>query len=527
MKTKFALSLLLCAGLLAAVDPTGTRWWSYVRVLADDNMEGRNTGSPAHLRAAGYVAHQFESSGLQPAGTKGFLQPVPFLVVAVDQERSHAALIHDGKIEPLSGEEVLVSARDNFVTPVEAPLVFVGYGLSASEAGYDDLEGVDLHGKIAVYLTGAGPSAVPGNVRSHFGSNTLRRKAFYDAGAIGLVRLMDPAFMDIPWPRIRNNSRSPNMLLADPALQDERGHTVAVTVNPAKAEKWFIGSGHTFAEILALAKAGKPLPHFRLSYSLRAQAIVQQSRVESQNVVAVLPGADPQLKNEYVVLSAHLDHLGIGSPINGDSIFNGAMDNASGVASLLEIAKELKESGVHTRRSLLFVALTGEEKGLLGSRYFTAHPTVPLESMVADLNLDMFLPIHPMHVMTVFGLGESSLGPVVSGIAGKRGFRTQDDPYPQRNVFIRSDQYNFILHGIPSVMCMDGSEKGSEDEKIEQAWFASRYHAPSDDLNQPVDLEAAAQFNSIMKAVMVEIADAATRPAWNPNSFFRRFASSK
>jgi Zn-dependent M28 family amino/carboxypeptidase len=164
---------------------------------------------------------------------------------------------------------------------------------------------------------------------------------------------------------------------------------------------------------------------------------------------------------------------------------------------------------------------------LLGSRYFTAHPTVPLESLVADLNLDMFLPIHPMHVMTVFGLGESSLGETVRDVAAKRGLKVQDDPYPQRNIFIRSDQYNFILHGIPAVMCMDGSEKGSKDEEIERAWLSTRYHAPSDDLNQPVDLKAAAEFNSIMQAVMVNLADSQARPEWNKDSFFRRFAAAK
>jgi transglutaminase-like putative cysteine protease len=518
-----AISATFCYRATAA-DSAGQHWWDYVRVLADDNMEGRNTGSAGHRRAASYIARQFESSGLQPAGTEGFFQPVPFEVITVDQDRSNAALVHGDKVEPLTyGEEVLVSSRDNFAAPIEAPLVFIGYGLSAAAAGYDDFAGLDLHGKIAVYLTGAGPSSVPGNMRAHFGSNTLRRKALADAGAIGLVRLIDPSFMDIPWTRIRGNAKSPNMVLADPDLQDERGHTISVTVNPEKTERWFTGSGHSFAELLKLAKDGQPLPHFPLAFSLRAQSIVQQSKVDSQNVVAVLPGNDLQLKNEYVVLSAHLDHLGVGTPINGDSIFNGAMDNASGVASLLEIAKQMKDAGLHTRRSLLFLAVTGEEKGLLGSRYFTAHPTVPLQSIVADLNLDMFLPIHPMHVMTIFGLGESSIGNTVREIAAKHGFKTQDDPYPQRNIFIRSDQYNFILHGIPSVMCMDGSEKGSKDEEVERAWLETRYHAPSDDLNQPVDLDAAAQFNSVMKDVIIEIADAQARPTWNRNSFFRRF----
>lgn len=526
-RTAGYLAFSLCLPGATGAQPVGTQWWNYVRVLAADNMEGRNTGSPGHRRAAEYVAGQFASSGLQPAGTRGFLQPIPFEVVTVDQQRSNAALVKNGKAEPLDhGADVLLYSRDTFDAPVEAPLVFVGYGLSAGEAGYDDFAGIDLSGKIAVYLTGAGPSNVPGNVRAHFGSNAVRRKALDAAGAVGLVRLIDPSFMDIPWERIRNNAKSPNMLLDEPALQDERSHTISATVNPERTERWFAGSGHSFAEVLSLAKDGKALPRFPLSFSLRAQSIVQHVKVESQNVVAVLPGSDPQLKSEYVVLSAHLDHLGVGGA-NGHSIFNGTMDNASGVASLLEIASELKNSGQQTKRSLLFLALTGEEKGLLGSKYFTAHPTVPLESVVADLNLDMFLPIHPMHVMTVFGMNESSLGATVRRIAKERGFKTQDDPYPQRSIFIRSDQYNFILHGIPSVMCMDGSEKGTKDEEIEQEWLSNRYHGPSDDLNQPVDLETAEQFNSIMKAAMAEIADAQARPEWNTTSFFRRFSVKK
>jgi len=533
VKTKL-IATLFFLGLIAALSlhrgdgagAAGDRWWSYVRVLADDNMDGRNTGSPGYRRAADYVAQQFRADGLQPVASHEFFQSVPFEVVTFDESATHAALIRNNAADPLVyGEQVLVSSQDSFPQPVEAPMVFIGYGLSAKEAAYDDFAGVDLRGKFAVYLSGAKPASVPGNVNAHFSSGAVRRRALKAAGAVGLVRLIDPAFMDVPWPRIRNNAHSPTMYLDDPAEKEAAGHLINLTVNPAFAEKWFTGSGHTWEQILSRAKDGKPLPHFALTGALRAQSVVTKSKVDSQNIIGVLPGSDAQLKDEYVVLSAHLDHLGIGSPINGDSIFNGAMDNASGVATLLEIAKELKDSGERTRRSLLFIALTGEEKGLLGSKYFTDHPTVPEKSMIADLNLDMFLPIHPMHVMTVFGLGESSLGDTVRAAAGKQGLKTQDDPYPQRNIFIRSDQYNFVLHGIPSAMCMDGSEKGSKDEEIERAWLSNRYHAPSDDLQQPVDIEAAAQFNTIMKAVMVEVADAPGRPKWNASSFFRRFSA--
>ncbi len=331
--------------------------------------------------------------------------------------------------------------------------------------------------------------------------------------------------MDIPWPRIRNNASQAGMILADPALQATEGEKASLTVNPANAEKFFEGSGHTFSEILASGQEGKPLPHFALAYSLRVDPVVEQSKVISQNVAAILPGSDPKLRGQYVVLTAHLDHLGIGKPINGDAIFNGAMDDASGVASLLEMAAELKATGKRPRRSLLFVAVTGEEKGLLGSEYFTAHPTVPLGSMVADINIDMFLPIHPLEVLTVFGLRESSLGDIVNRVAAEHHVETEDDPQPERNVFIRSDQYNFIIHGIPAVMCAVGAKKGTNEPSIDAEWLRTRYHAPSDDVNQPVDLHAAALYNELMLETALDIANRAQRPAWNSSSFFKRFAS--
>jgi Zn-dependent M28 family amino/carboxypeptidase len=217
--------------------------------------------------------------------------------------------------------------------------------------------------------------------------------------------------------------------------------------------------------------------------------------------------------------------VGIGKPINGDAIYNGAMDNASGVASILEIADHLKEANVKTRRSVLFVVVTGEEKGLLGSRYYSLNPTVPAKSIVADINTDMFLPIYPLKILTVYGLDESTVGDDARAVAQKMGIRTQPDPEPVRNIFIRSDQYNFVRQGIPSVMVDFGSEKGSPEEALEKQWLTDRYHAPSDDVNQPVDKQAAAQFNVLVEQLIERIADADARPAWKPNSFFRRYVS--
>jgi len=258
--------------------------------------------------------------------------------------------------------------------------------------------------------------------------------------------------------------------------------------------------------------------------SIAAKTKVEVTRIESANLVAKFPGTDPVLKDEYVVLSAHLDHIGIGEPINGDRIYNGAMDNGSGSSLVLDMADSFKKHPEKLRRSLLLVLVTGEEKGLLGSKYFAAHPTVATKSIVADVNVDMFLPIVPLKILTVLGLDESDLGDRTREIAQSFGVKVQPDPEPLRNVFIRSDQYNFIRHGIPSVMIGVGAEPGSPEQKVFKEWLTQRYHAPSDDVNQPVDLQTAAKYEEIIRGLLIKIASDDHRPQWKPDSFFRRYA---
>jgi Zn-dependent M28 family amino/carboxypeptidase len=331
--------------------------------------------------------------------------------------------------------------------------------------------------------------------------------------------------MDIPWSRIALNRAHPSMDLDYPEFNETEGAKIAVTVNPASAEKLFAGSGHTFEEIAALGKDRKPLPHFPLAFSLAAKTKVEVTKVESANLVAKLPGSDPALKNEYVVLSAHLDHIGIGEPINGDRIYNGAMDNGSGSALVLDMAASFKKNPEKLRRSILLVLVTGEEKGLLGSKYFAAHPTVAPKSIAADVNVDMFLPIVPLKFLTVLGLDDSDLGDRAREIAQSQGVKVQPDPEPLRNLFIRSDQYNFIRHGVPSVIMAVAPEPGSpEQRKLFKDWLTQRYHAPSDDVNQPVNLPAAAKYEEIVRALLLNIANDDHRPEWKPDSFFRRYA---
>jgi Zn-dependent M28 family amino/carboxypeptidase len=505
--------------------PDGQRWWSHVSILADDKFEGRNTGSEGHRKAAEYVAGQFASYGLLPAGTDGFLQPVPFISRSIEEEHSSLSLIKDTGSEPLVlGEDAIISLRIDPAPTVEAELVFAGHGLSIPEVHYDDFAGLDVRGKLVVTLAGAPPS-IPGPLAAHMQSTAERAAVLKSHGAIGVVNIMNPKNMDIPWARAALARFQASMVLADPAMDEARGLELAVTVNPAHADKLFAGSGHRFQEILELADAGKPLPRFALPAKLKATTSVKRSEVLSQNVVAKLPGTDPLLKDEYVVFTAHLDHLGIGKPINGDAIYNGAMDNASGVAAQLDVAAILKESGAKLRRSVLFVSVTGEEKGLLGSRFFAEAPTVDRKTIVADINTDMFLPLFPFKMLTIYGLDESDLGADATAVAYGLGVSAQADLEPKRNIFIRSDQYSFIRRGIPSLALKVGFNKGSVEEALAKKWLTERYHAPSDDLAQPVDKQSAAAFDLLVAKLIERIANRDDRPRWKDSSFFKRFAN--
>ena len=508
----------------ASGEPDGQRWWSHVLVLADDRLEGRGTGSPGHRKAAEYVAREFEKAGLKPAGTEGFLQPVKLIARELDETQSSLTLVKDsGGEEPLElGRDAIISSRIEPAASLEVEMVFAGHGLSIPEAHHDDFDGLDVRGKLVVILAGAPPS-IPGPLAAHMQSQDERAAVLKRLGAIGIVNIMNPANMDIPWERASLARFNPSMSLADPTLDGTRGLKLAVTINPAHADKLFAGSGHTFAKIVEAANAGKPLPHFKLPARLKATAAVKHTDIVSENVVAMLPGTDPKLKDEYVIFTAHLDHLGVGRPINGDKIYNGAMDNASGIAAMLDVAAMLKENGTKLRRSMLFLAVTAEEKGLLGSKYFASDPTVAPRAIVANINTDMFLPLYPLKKLTIYGMDESDLGGDAEAVAQSLGVLPQRDPEPKRNVFIRSDQYSFIRRGVPALALKVGLDKGSPEEEMQKKWLKERYHAPSDDLAQPVDKQAAGAFDVLVAKLLERVANRTERPHWRDSSFFKRF----
>ncbi len=506
-------------------DPEARRWLEHVRFLASDAMRGRQTGSPEHLRAAEYVAARFKALGLAPGANGSYLQPVPFVSRRVLEDGCRLSLVFADHVEPLIlGQDATLQMSCEPTDSIEAPLVFVGYGISVPEQGYDELAKADLKGKIVVYIQG-GPASVTEPRRSQAQSSGERWARLREAGALGVIAIRNPHRGDFQWDRSAAQRFGPAMSLADADVDERQGQRFGANFNPERAQKLFAGSGHDASDLLALADSAAAMPVFALLPRLRARTTFEQHRIESQNVVAVLPGSDPALRDEYVVLTAHLDHLGVGAPVAGDSIFNGAMDNASGVASLLEVARALAPAGRRPARSLLFVCVTGEEKGLLGSYYFAHRPTVPMTSVAADVNVDMVLPIVPLRYMIVHGEAESDLGDTARVQAAAVGITVVPDPEPLRNLFIRSDQFNFIRAGVPSIALSAAALPGSPEDSLLHAWTRTRYHEPSDDLAQPMDPGAAGDLIRYVTRLTAAVANAPARPRWKDGSFFRRYAA--
>jgi hypothetical protein len=506
----------------------GKAWLAHVRFLASDELEGRSAGTPGYDKAVDYVEARFKAVGLTPAGTAGYRQPVKF------ENRSfktlpQVALVRDGKAQPLvSGQDATLSPRSEVDGSIEAGLVFIGHGLSIPEAGWDDLAGVNLRGKVAVYMNAFPPIKVSDNVRSHANTAEERWIAVKRAGAIGMASL--PNLAAAPTQPGGGQGRgagapAPVIVLADRDVQALSGQTLALSITRLGAERLFTGAGHALAEITQLARDGKQLPRFEFPGTIRVSAAPARDVFENSNVAGLFEGTDPVLKSEVIVMTSHLDHVGFGRAVDGDSLYNGAMDNASGVATMIEIARLLTSGRVTTKRSIMFVAVAAEEEGLLGSRYFAHRPTVPFDRIVANINLDMFLPLFPLKVIEVQGLAESSLGESVRAAAQTLGVEVQTDREPEQNRFIRSDQYSFIRRGIPALAFKFGYEFDSPEQKIRLAWVRERYHQPSDDPAQPLDIEAAAKFNRVIMALLRRVADDASRPTWNADSFFKRFAA--
>ncbi|MFC4594269.1 M28 family metallopeptidase [Sphingobium tyrosinilyticum] len=518
----FSLALLGASAQGAAADRAG-QWWAHVETLASDANEGRATGSRGFERAASYVVDQFRALGLKPAGSDGYRQPIDFVEQTILADGSSAVLAGPSGDRALAIPSELILSGSGGPVPetLDAPLVFAGYGLHLPEAGHDDFAGIDVKGKIVVVISG-GPATISGALKSH--ARSERASWLARRGAVGLITLVTPKQVEIPWARRIALSAQPALYFKDAALRDSPTPFLSAQLDPDKSAMLFEGSGHDFAGLAKAADSSAAVPSFVLAQRLRVRTAARRADLTGFNLLAVLPGSDRRLAREYVVLSAHLDGYGVGTPMKGDAIYNGAFDNASGVASLIEIARNLQAGEVKPRRSILFAIVTGEERGLLGSEYFTERPTVSRGAMVANLNFDMALPIFPLTSVTPIGYDQSSLGQQAAAVSAQMQLPITPDPFPDRNVFIRSDQYSFIRAGIPALFFKYGFKAGTSEAEVEKSWRANIYHSPFDDTKQPVMPGESVKLNDYVTAVTLRVANEDKRPQWNKDSFFRRFA---
>jgi Zn-dependent M28 family amino/carboxypeptidase len=494
--------------------------------LADDLLEGRGTGTRGQELAAKYVAAQFEAFGLEPAGAKGsYFQPVPFREITVDRGATEVSILRDGKSTRLKwGEDFL--GRGNALEPdasVEAPLVFVGFGVVNSARHYDDYAGVDVKGKVVAMLLG-GPASFPANERAHFASGLQKAKEAAARGAVGIISLWTPeADTTLPWSRMPNQVEAPGFrwLDAQGKPNDTYKEIRASAILSIKAgERLFAGAPDSYAEVLKKANAGT-LRSFSLPGTVRMHAVSKHREVTSPNVVGILRGSDPALSQEYVIYSAHTDHMGIGRPINGDAIYNGAADDASGVSALIELARAFSGMKKAPARSILFLATTAEEQGLLGADYFARFPSVPARSIVADFNMDGASVFYTFK--DVIGDEHSTLGDTIEREAKKLGLVVSPDPMPEQNDFVRADHYSFVRQGIPAVTISEGlqaKDPNLDGRKFLENWIATRYHSPSDDMNQPLNFDASIQFLQLNFLVGYDVAQEPKRPAWKAGDFF-------
>ena len=497
---------------------------AHVRTLADDKMEGRGTATRGYDMAAQYVAEQMQAMGLAPGGRGGYLQPVPFVRADLKAGACSFALVKGGDTVPLQvGKDVILSPdylRAKWTT--EAPLVFAGYGVSAPELGYDDFANLDVRGKVLVTFRGA-PPRFPNDQRAYYSNGVVKDQIASARGAIGILQIQKPDDeARAPWERNIRQSKLPGFRWLDAGgapANVQAAIELAGSFSPQAEPRVFEGSPKTYAQAVADAESSR-VQSFPLAWSVKAERVTEQTRTSSPNVVGVLRGSDPKLRNECIVVSAHLDHLGISEPVKGDSINNGAYDNASGTAMMLEVARAFASLKVKPKRSLVFLNVTGEEKGLQGSDYFARNDAPDSMDVVGDVNLDMVLLLRPLTKVVPIGGEHTSFGPLVERAAKLAGLDTAPDPLPAEVVFVRSDQFSFIKQGVPAVFPVSGNDGSAAGADEVAHWRVEHYHSPSDDMNQPFDWPSGAKFTSMAFWTAWMAADAREAPRWNPGDFF-------
>ncbi|WP_213980144.1 M20/M25/M40 family metallo-hydrolase [Sphingomonas sp. dw_22] len=499
---------------------------AHIEFLADDALEGRDAGTRGYTIAARYVASRFRALGLQPGGPDGsWYQQVPLAEYALDASKP-ATLTIGGK-SFANGTDILMGGTPRGgggTQTLTANAVFVGYGLDAPKLGHDDYAGVDVAGKFAVMLM-----ALPTGLPDAPALMNKRGDIAAAHGAIGVIYLVGDGEQTkaFPWTAANGYYARPQTSWLtpegtppgiDPRIQ------IGFYANDKVARALFAGSPIDPDTMFSAAKRNDALPHSApLAARLTAARTSKVKWMTSPNVMGLLPGSDPALSREVVLLTAHLDHEGLNPELKGDQIYNGAMDNAAGTAAMLEAARGFAQSGRRPKRSILFVSLTAEEDGLLGSDYLAHYPVAADGKVVADVNLDMPILLYDFQDVVAFGAEHSTLGPIVERAAAKMGVALSPDPMPEEQLFVRSDHYSFVKAGVPSVFLVTGFRNGGE--KAFRDFLKTHYHKVSDQADLPFDWAAGAKFARINYLIAREIADAPEAPRWYAgNAFGDRFA---
>lgn len=519
-----AASLALASPAFAQTEPvfSADAVKADITYLASDALEGRNAGTPGHEKAADFVAKRFASLGLKPGGTDGsWYQQVSLAEFQLDTTKPASITIGTKKF--LNNNEVLLSASPRYGSTeqlVSASAVFVGYGMES------DYAGLDVTGKFVVTLIGTPKGMTPDQVKAAGGSDKPKTAGAH--GAAGVLYLITPDNLKgtFPWAqamgyfaRGQTSWLSPN---GAPGGEDP-GIKIGAYVNAAAGAALFEGAPMTAEQVYAAAAAPGAIKGFALKPKVTTARTSKVRTFKSPNVIGILPGSDPTLAAEHVVLSAHLDHEGVDPKLTGDQIYNGAMDNAAGVSTMLEAARAFKQSGKAPKRSLLFVALTAEEDGLLGSDYLAHYPVTGTGKVVADVNLDMPILLYDFQDVVAFGAEHSTLGPIVEAAGAKMGVTLSPDPMPQEQLFVRSDHYSFVKQGVPSVFLVTGFKNGGE--AAFKDFLANHYHKVSDQVTLPFNWQAGAKFARMNYLIAREIADAPEAPRWyEGNTYGDRYA---
>jgi Zn-dependent M28 family amino/carboxypeptidase len=519
---------LLCGVMLAVAAAAQTapgfspeRFKAHVAFLADDLLEGREAGTRGHEIAARYVATQLALLGAKPGGDQGtYFKKVDLLESRLASTSTLLVTTPAGPKPFKQGVTAMMRGPlGGGAVHVRAPLVFVGYGMTDKTMGFDDYAGLDVRGKIAVVLQGS-PKGMDSEIGAHLQSEQARFAT--DHGATAVLFIQNAAFASaFPWSRVVEFLSEPRTawVRKDGTPEDpSHGLKAAALLEQKAAAALFDGAPKTLAQILDESdKPGGRPKGMTLTSSAEISVTTRVRRYSSPDVIGVIEGSDPKLKDEYVALMGHVDHIGVNKTGSGDRINNGALDNAAGTATLLEVARALTTS-TPPRRSILIVANTAEEKGLLGADYFAHNPTVPIERITAAIDLDMPLLLYDFTDVIAFGASRSTLDRALQKAGAEMGVKLSPDPMPEQAVFVRSDHYAMVKWGVPAVMLATGMANGGE-----AAWpkfLSSHYHHPSDDMSQPIVWAAAAKFAELNYRLVRTLADDDAPARWYEKDYF-------